>query len=79
MARSVIKPNVGDRVVVVEADDLTFKGTVTEVLSSQFMYRVTHVNGAPSPVSPNHNWEKFCFYQDDWSFQSVPIDSQLSR
>jgi hypothetical protein len=62
--------------VLVKADGLTYEGTVTELLDSQFIYHITHINNQPSPMARSHKWEKFCFYKNtfEWSVKKRTID-----
>jgi hypothetical protein len=78
MSKATRKPNQGDTVVVV-SEDFTYTGVVTDVLSSQFIYEVTHVNNQRSPSSHAHSWKKFCFFTDDWKIKKIPIDHSLQR
>jgi hypothetical protein len=65
MRQAARKPDQGSTITVV-TEDYTYRGVVLEVFSSQFLYKVTHINGTPSPMSDRHSWEKFCFFTDNW-------------
>jgi hypothetical protein len=78
MSKAARKPHVG-ATVLVTTEDYTYTGIVLEVLDSQFLYKVTHVNNQPSPCSRMHSWEKFCFFTDVWKLKPTAIDHHSSR
>ena len=73
MSKAARKPQIGDTVVVV-TKDYTYTGTVTDILDTQFIYSVTHINNTPSPMKRANSWEKFCFFSDPWKIKPMAID-----